>query len=288
MKSQTGFGRSENINQFGSVTVEIRSVNGRFFEFSLKAPRLIMGLEEQIRNKLIKQIVRGTIEVKISLRLQKSVVPVVDLEMAKFFYEKIKILEKELNCKEPISVDKLLMLPEVIKIEEIEDSKNIWELLEPALNDAINKVLEFKIKEGLHLTKDISSQISSIEKTIAKVEKRVPKMIKENMTNMQNRIKEMLGVVEIDQTKLANEIAFFVDKVDINEEIKRLKSHINQFKETLKDKEAIGKKLEFISQEMTREINTMGSKSNDIEITNNVLLMKNLNEKIKEQIRNIE
>ena len=287
MLSQTGYGRGTNQTEAGSATVEIKAVNGKFLDFVLKAPRSVSIYEEQIKKEIMAVASRGTIEVRVNVNLAVSSRPTLNLEVAKGYLALSNELSKALKVKNTLTSAKLMAMDNVVEEKENEDEERVWALVLPALKDAVKMFKAFKAKEGKNMQKDLASWADVIADELKQVKGRVPKMLAENQERMRARIQELLGSVEIDEAKLANEIAFFVDRVDINEEIKRLESHLEQYNKLLEEKTP-GKQIEFLSQEMTREINTMGSKSNDIEITKHVLQMKNANEKIKEQMRNIE
>lgn len=287
MLSQTGYGKGESQTELGSCQLEIKAVNGKFLDITLKAPRQIAAIEEQIKKEIQKVATRGTVEVRISLNLNQKPELMLNSQLVAAYKAAAGGLKK-LGIKNDLKASKLLFAPDVLSFAEKSiDSKELWQLVLPSLKAALKMFVSFKQKEGKNMQADLAQMGEQISKELAEVKKRVPKMLKENQDKMRTRIKELLGSTELDEAKMANEIAFFVDRVDINEEIKRLESHLGQYAELLKET-APGKQIEFLSQEMTREINTMGSKSNDIEITKHVLAMKNANEKIKEQMRNIE
>lgn len=211
-----------------------------------------------------------------------------DLKVAEKFREAAKKISKELKIKDDLKISKLLSFPDVVSIRKQEiNEEELTELLSPALQTAISAIHTMRKTEGKNLARDIKSIASDIKKDLDKIEKQVPKMLESIHTKQKQRVKELLGEIEIDEGKLANEMAFWADKLDIHEEIERLKSHLLQLDKMTKE-EGVGKKLEFLAQELTREINTTGSKSNDIEITKLVLSMKSHVERLKEQIRNIE
>jgi len=288
MLSQTGYGKGTNENDLGKITIEIKSVNGKFLDIALKAPRQILCIEEDIKKEIQKVASRGTVEARVNLELKVQSLPLVNYELAKSYACIAKKIAKTAKIKNDLHASKMLQMPDVLSSSETEISnKDLLLLVKPALKSALNMFAAFKQKEGKNMQKDLEGFGEEIAEKLKEVKNRVPKMLKENQEKMRKRVQELLGSVELDESKLANEIAFFVDRVDINEEIKRLESHLGQYRELMGEKTP-GKQIEFLSQEMTREINTMGSKSNDIEITKCVLAMKNANEKIKEQMRNVE
>lgn len=283
MLSQTGYGRGINSNQYGKATVEVKAVNGKFLDIVAKGR--VSQIEELIKKEVQRATTRGSVEVRVFLDLVSSSASV-NLNLAKSQLKLAKQLSKQTGAKQNVGAKELLATPGVVVDSDLEPEQ-LLSLVFPALQSALTAFAEFKKKEGQELAKDLKEQGRQIEQLLSMVEARVPVMLTENKEKMRARIKEILGDIVLDETKLANEIAYFIDRVDINEEIKRLKSHMLQYNGLL-GQLICGKQLEFLSQEMTREINTMGSKSNDIEITNCVLAMKNVNEKIKEQIRNAE
>ncbi|MBS4536118.1 YicC family protein [Clostridium sp. D2Q-14] len=292
IKSMTGFGRGENDDGIRKFTVEIKSVNHRYNDVIVRMPKHFSYLEENIKNRIKEKIKRGRVEVYINLEnLQTSNLDVkVDMDLAKSYKNALELLNKELYLNTLVTLDQIIKYPDVINVEKEKDEEDvIWNVLSIALNQALENLYNMRIKEGKKLAEDIIKRSEYIESLVKEIEKKSPIVVEEYKEKLEDRIKSILDEsVEIDDMKLANEVAYFADKSSITEEIVRLYSHIEQLINTLESKDSVGRKLDFIVQEMNREANTMGSKVGDIEITNNVVEIKSELEKIREQIQNIE
>ena len=287
----TGFGRGIAENDNYSLNIEIKSVNHRFSEIYLRLPKQLNSLEDGIKKKVGCKIKRGKIDIFIGLdRLQtKNPLLKLDKDLAIAYYK--SILELSDSCRIPVDLaaSELINMPGVYNLEAAEDDlEEISSLLDIAVADALDGLLKMRTEEGRVMLKDLTGNINALSQSIKKINELSQSVVDEQKQKIEQRIALLLDEVEVDQSKLANEIAFFADKVDINEELTRLASHIQQFLVSLQLEEPIGRKLDFILQEMLREINTIGSKSNNLTINNQVIESKNLLEKIKEQIQNIE
>lgn len=291
IKSMTGFGRGESSDEIHSFNVEIRSVNHRYNDIIVKMPKHINYLEEKVKESIKKKINRGRIEVYINLEyIDDSAVEVkVDLSLAKAYKNALEDLINRLDMEDDVNLFHILNFSDVVKTERKElDEDETWTCLNLAVEEALNSLMNMRIKEGLALKSDLETQLDIMYDIIEKIEERSPLVVKDYKEKLELRIKEILNVDYIDEEKLAYEVAFFADRSDINEEVIRFKSHIKQFRESLEDEEPVGRKLDFLIQEMNREINTIGSKANDLAISNHVVTIKSQLEKMREQVQNIE
>ncbi|MDR7856397.1 YicC/YloC family endoribonuclease [Tissierella sp.] len=292
VKSMTGFGRGEFGNNLYNFKVEIRAVNHRYNDIIVKMPRHIGYLEESIKKIIKTQINRGKVDVYVNLEyINDSAIGIkVDIPLAKVYKAALEELALELNIEDNIRLNNILGLSEIIKTERKElDEDIIWDSLKNALDIALLDIVGMKSVEGEELKNDMVSKLSIIEDKVIEIEKRSPLVVLEYRDKLKERINELLeNNGSLDEDKLNYEVVFFADKSNINEEIVRLKSHIKQFISILKEKDAVGRKLDFLIQEMNREVNTIGSKANDIVISQNVVELKSEIEKIREQVQNVE
>ena len=292
IRSMTSFGRSSSEEGKKRVfTVEMKSVNSRYLDVNIRMPKSIISLEEEIRKMISNSLNRGKVDVFINIKNynEGAGVPKVDINLAQGYLQCFKEIEEKLNIKNDISVMQIARFPEVITmIEEEYKIDEIWEELKPLISSSLDMMINMREVEGEKLKEDILIKINQIEELVSKVEEfadSIPKVFKQKL---EERLKDLLGNVEVDENRIATEVCILADKATVDEEIIRLNSHINQVRETLKLNEPIGRKLDFIVQEMNRETNTIGSKSSDIKMTNIVIDIKNILEKIREQVQNIE
>ena len=292
IRSMTSFGRSNSEEGKKRVfTVEMKSVNSRYLDVNIRMPKSIISLEEEIRKMISNSLNRGKVDVFINIKNynEGAGVPKIDINLAQGYLQCLKEIEEKLNIKNDISVMQIARFPEVITMIEEEDKiDEIWEELKPLISSSLDMMINMREVEGEKLKEDILIKINQIEELVSKVEEfadSIPKVFKQKL---EERLKDLLGNVEVDENRIATEVCILADKATVDEEIIRLNSHINQVKETLKLNEPIGRKLDFIVQEMNRETNTIGSKSSDIKMTNIVIDIKNILEKIREQVQNIE
>lgn len=291
IKSMTGFGRG-NIDQDGrSFTVEIKSVNHRYCDLNIKMPKSLLSLEDRIRKVIQEKVTRGKVDVFITQNNyeKQGAKVVLDEKLADSYVECLNKIKERYDIKENISLALISKFPDVVNLkQEEEDAENLWEILSLPLRDAVNLLVDMREREGLKLEKNILLKCDYIKSLLDKIEEKSPLVVEEYKERLNERLKELLGEGQVDENRIAVEVALFADKSAIDEEIVRLNSHLVQLKETFNLNEAVGRKLDFIIQEMNREINTIGSKANNLEVTNNVLNIKNEIEKIREQIQNIE
>lgn len=289
----TGFGRGEINDGIRNFIVEIKSVNHRYNDTLVKMPKHIGYLEDSIKKQIRNVVNRGRVEVYINLEyISEGEVEVdVDLPLAQSYKNAIDLLCEEIGLKNDISVELFTKFPDILKTKKRqEDEDEIWLCLNKAVDMALKNLIIMRIEEGQELAKNIKSKLLNINEIVKEIEKRAPLIVIEYKEKLRNRINELLDEkYEIDENKLANEVAYYADKSSIDEEIVRLYSHINQFIDTLQsDEDTVGRKLDFLVQEMNREVNTIGSKVGDISVTNYVVELKSEMEKIREQIQNIE
>ncbi|MBQ2890872.1 MAG: YicC family protein [Clostridia bacterium] len=290
LKSMTGFGRAEMVIEGFTVSVQIRSVNHRYMDIALRIPRFYNFLEDKIRQKVAEYISRGKIEVAVSLKEQEGDDRVITLNrsLAENYIEVLKELAS-LGVEDDIKVSTVARYNDIFSVEykEIDEDK-MFEIINTALTSAFSEFNKMRSEEGERLEKDILFHLDNIANELKKIEEQSPQTVKLYRENLENKMRELLGDAKVDETRLITETAIFADKVAIDEETVRLRSHIKAFKSALNTDKPIGKKLDFIIQEMNRETNTIGSKANDIEIASLVVEIKSEIEKIREQIQNIE
>ncbi len=291
IKSMTGFGRSTYENDGREYIVEIKSVNNRFNDINIKMPRNLNYLEEKIRKQILSNISRGKVEVSIQLNNNSDLGKKINLntDIANRYIEELKKLTEETNIIDNINIMDIAKFPDVLNIKIDEEAEEIIEKeLFIALDSAIDSFLDMRQKEGSKIKVDLENRIEVIKQKIEQISSISAGLVDEYVVKLETRIKELLKTDVVDQTRLAQEVVIYSDKCSVEEEITRLKSHISQFLNLLNENIAIGKKLDFLIQEMNRETNTIGSKANNLEITNFVVDIKTELENVREQIQNIE
>mgnify|MGYP004531493249 FL=1 len=291
IKSMTGFGRSTYENEGREYIVEIKSVNNRFNDVNIKMPRNLNYLEDKIRKQILNNISRGKVEVSIQLNNNSDLGKKINLntDIAKKYIEELKKLTQETNIIDNINIMDVAKFPDVLNIRIDEEAEEVIQKeLFTALEGAINSFLDMRQKEGSKIKVDLENRIEVIKQKIEQISSISAGLVDEYIVKLETRIKELLKTDVVDQTRLAQEVVIYSDKCSVEEEITRLKSHISQFLNLLNENIAIGKKLDFLIQEMNRETNTIGSKANNLEITNLVVDIKTELENVREQIQNIE
>lgn len=292
IKSMTSFGRAQ--SEEGKdlcFSIEMKSVNHRYLDINIRMPKTMLSLEEKIRNIISKRLNRGKVDVFINYKNYSNISgkAVLNLELAKGYYNCLKEIEHNLNVIDDISVTKIARFPDVITIEEREENlEEIFSEIAPLVESALNLMEEMRLREGAKLKDDILVKLELIEGYVKKIGSLADVVPKNYKKKLEERLSELLSGVDIDESRIALEVAIFSDKAAVDEEITRLKSHLSQIRNTLFLDEPVGRKLDFIIQEMNREANTIASKSSDINMTNIVIEIKNILEKIREQIQNIE
>ena len=290
IKSMTGFGKYNEIRNEREYQIEVKSVNHRYLDISVKLPRQLSYLEEIIKKEVSKKIKRGKIDIFVTFNnnSQEGRELRIDKELAKTYIEKVKEISEEESILSNINVVEILKLPDVLNMKYNQEDEQIKQEAISVLQVAIEQLLNMRKEEGKKIYDDLMRRIEAIESKIIKISEKSTGLIQEYVVKLEGRIKEIMQTEEIDKSRIAQEVVIYADKSSIEEEITRLKSHVIQFKDLLQSNEAVGKKLDFIIQEMNRETNTIGSKSNCLEITNSVINMKTELEDIREQIQNIE
>lgn len=291
IKSMTGFGRCEIQQDSKKFTVELKSVNHRYLDVNIRMPKKLNFFETSIRTLLKSYANRGKVDIFITYedlsQAQSSVKynPLIAAEYVKYF----KQMEEEFGLENDINVSALARFPEVLTMEEqVEDEEELWNGLKKALEGAFAQFVETRITEGENLKKDILAKLTFLEQEVSAVEERSPQIVAEYRQKLEEKVAELLADTQMEENRLAAEVILYADKICTDEEVVRLKSHIQHMRATLEEKEGIGRKLDFIAQEMNREANTILSKANDIEVSNHAISLKTEIEKIREQIQNIE
>ena len=287
----TGYGRSTGTSSAGNITVEVKSVNHRFCDTAIKLPSKLTFCEAKIKKEIEKVITRGRIDLNINIESTESTTKNfnVDIPLAKAYIAAVKKLKTELSLEGEPSITDLMQLKDIIiPCEEAADHNTIMTELTEPVRGALASLNEMRLEEGKNMAADIREHLAHIEDTVTKVSTRQPEVINQYKAKLKERIEKLADGVEVDEVRLAQEVAHLADRSDISEEIVRLKSHLKQFSTLLEEGGVLGRKLDFLVQEMNREINTVGSKSNDSEISLSVVAVKADIEKIKEQVQNIE
>ena len=287
----TGFGRFEKVEGTRHYTVEIKSVNHRYLDMSVKLPKKLNHFEVSIRNLLKKYILRGKVDVYISFVDEKeSQVSVhYNKELAKAYYENLCQMSEDLGLENDIRISGLSRYPEVFTLEEqTEDEEELWSELEETVRGAAERFVESRITEGEHLKSDLTDKLNQMKTYVDYVEERSPQIVAEYRAKLTAKVEELLGDTKLDQSILATEITLYADKICVDEETVRLRSHLEQMNTMLTTGGAIGRKLDFLLQEMNRESNTIGSKCTDVKLARIVVDIKAELEKIREQTQNIE
>jgi len=291
IKSMTGFGRGENLSENREVTVEIRSVNHRYFEFSSRIPRSCGYLEEKLKSFLQEHISRGKVEISVQIKAINSsdTELVVNQSVIDTYISTLRTIAKKLRLKDDLSASTLLRINDAFDTrKKADDEEEILSEVLKAAAVAVEKYNEMRTREGENLKADILSRLDNIEKNVACVEENSEETIKAYRERLYARIKDVLGDRQIDDQRVLTEVAIFSDKIAVDEETVRLKSHISQMREMLSGTQPVGRKLDFLIQEFNREANTIGSKCQNVNTAQTVVDIKSDIEKIREQIQNIE
>lgn len=291
IKSMTGFGRVQETVDGMNVTVELRSVNHRYFEFTAKVPRAYGFLEEKLKTFTNSLVSRGKIECYVAVeQLEESETTVsVNASLAKGYVDALRQLSEMFDLSADISAAALSRYPDVLVLQKTAaDEERIWNAVRSVAEKAVRRFIEMRSTEGEKLKADILSRADTILEHVAFVEVRSPQTVKEYNEKLKQRMEELLGSTQIDEQRLLTEAAIFADKIAVDEETVRLRSHISQLRTFMEADEPIGRKLDFLVQEINREANTIGSKAQDVEIAKRVIAIKAEVEKIREQVQNIE
>lgn len=289
--SMTGYGRSEINLDDAQIHVEMRSVNHRFSEVSIRMPRELYSYEDAVKKKVLNHVRRGRIDVFITLESQVSPSLLqVNWDLANQYYSIAREMGEKFKISGELSLKDMMTLPEVVRIEESETQIELYQgpLLQ-AVEEAALLLKEMRRREGETLAEDLSKRIKYMKEVLHNLKGVAPKVADAYREKIQQRVEEYIGnQAQVDEGRLLNEVAIFSERADITEEMIRLDSHFSQFQQILQEEEPIGRKLDFLVQECHREINTIGSKSNHLEISQMVILLKSELEKVKEQVQNIE
>ena len=294
IRSMTGYGRAEAVLGGRKYVVEIKSLNHRYLELSLRIPANLLPLEMEIKKKINEQLIRGKIDITIRREtysgIEGSRLLEVNLPLVKNYYDLLIQLKDLFNLKEDITLDMMAGLKDVfIPLETLEDEITVlWEGLAGVLSNAIAALIGMRQKEGEVLGQDLKARLYLINEHLDEINARAPQIVLEYQKRLVARIRELMDGMVIDESRLSQEVAIMAEKSDITEEIVRFRSHIKQFFEMLKSPEAMGRKVDFLIQEMNREVNTIGSKSNDAEISCHVIEIKSELAKLREQVQNLE
>lgn len=291
MKSMTGYGRGEANDEHRKVTVELKAVNNRYLEINSRFPRALSFLDDCVKKQIQDIIKRGTIDVIYTYEhigeSEKTVK--VDFALAEEYLKAAQDIKSKFVLENDITTMSVLKMPDVLTVTAAEENQEILSnLFASATSQAVAALDRARITEGKSVQKDFEKLIANITTALNSVVERAPLVVSDYKEKINKRVAEILNDIPVDESRLATEVAVFADRCDINEEISRLSSHIEQFNVIIHSDEPVGRKLDFIGQEMNREMNTMGSKANDLTLTKLVIEMKNELEKIKEQIRNVE
>ena len=289
IRSMTGYGRGESKAEYFWV-VELKSVNHRFLDIYVRLPRPWLQLEEKIKNFIKEKISRGWVDVFVSLKSDNIPSEIkIDKNIVENYYKKLVEIKQDIGFEGPISLSLLSMMPEIFSLEELEPSEqDMWDSLEPALNEAVSNLIVMRQKEGHNLWQDILMRLQIIEDKTEQIYARSDVVVEEYRQRLVQNIQKLAQDITLDPERLEAEVVLFAERSNITEEVIRLRSHIEQLRGMENSDGSVGKKMEFIIQEMYRETNTIGSKSSDNDIIKEVIEIKSELEKIREQIQNIE
>ncbi|MBE6840026.1 MAG: YicC family protein [Ruminococcus sp.] len=291
IKSMTGYGRAQQVIDGRDILVEIRSVNHRYFEFSSRIPRAYGYLDEKLKSFLQGKVCRGKVEAAVTINNieGKDALIQVNKSIARGYIDALREANEELQLRDDLTLSNLLRFPDTFNIQKtVDDEEEIWNAVSSVAAEAIEKFIAMREAEGARLKNDVLTRSGFILENVSRVETLSPETVENYRNRLYQKLKEVLESTEVDMQRIVTEAAIFADKVAVDEETVRLRSHISQLEGLLESDEAIGRKLDFIVQEMNREVNTIGSKCQDVNITKIVVEMKSEIEKIREQIQNIE
>lgn len=288
----TGFGRGEQANDGLKATVEIKSVNNRYSDITIRMPQSLRHIESDLQDLVRNHVDRGKLNISIKVERQDSAELdiAIDPKVVKSYRNLLQQLKESTGIEDPIRLEHLLSFNElfVTKEEDEQELEIMGDVVRKATVKALDQLKQMREQEGSHLAEDLAMRLENMEVSLEKIERRSAERIPEARNRLHERIQNLVGEEKFDPERLELEIALLADKLDITEEIVRLKAHFKFFREAMKQEGTVGRKLNFLSQEMNREINTIGSKSNDSEIAHDVVELKEILEKIREQIQNIE
>jgi uncharacterized protein (TIGR00255 family) len=286
----TGYGVGRVKAEDGECLAEIKSLNNKYCDINIKNNFQSLEIEQKMEKLIKNRVSRGKVNILVKVEnyglIEEKII--LNEDVADSCYKNLKNLQKKYKLKEEISIDSMLKFKDIFKIVKEEESAKIWSLVKKATNLALDSLLKMREREGTVLVADIRKRVRKIQKLIDKIEKYSKSLPLEYRDKFLRKIKDLTDGLNVDEGRIELEAAIFAEKTDITEEITRLKSHLIQFDDLLNSKESVGRKMDFLTQEINREVNTIGSKTNDIEVTSLVVLVKSELEKIREQARNIE
>jgi uncharacterized protein (TIGR00255 family) len=293
VRSMTGYGRAEAILDGQKYTVEIKSLNHRFLEISLRLPASLSALEMEIKKKIGEPLLRGKIDVSIRRDVQSSAENgqylALNLPLAQNYFNLLMQLKQSLNLQDDIRLEMIAGQKDVFQMAELpQDDSALWQGLATVLEEALAGMMEMRRREGEILSRDLSARLDLMAQLLSRIEAKAPQVVLEYQKRLTDRVRELTSGLVVDEGRLSQEVAFFAEKSDITEEIVRLRSHLGQFLEMLDSEEAIGRKVDFLIQEMGREVNTIGAKSSDADISKQVIEIKSELAKLREQVQNLE
>lgn len=293
MKSMTGYGRAESIIDDKKVSIEIKSLNHRFLEIFVRLPGVFSPLEPEVKRKVTDRFARGRIEVSIRRDAEQSANAEGRLELnmplIRNYYSMLSSLKQELQLKDEINLDLLLGIKDAVTVAETEiDLAHVWENLQKILEEAMDSLESMRAQEGEIIGKDLQGRIGLLESFLKRIGNKAPQVVSEYQKRLSERVKDLMGNFPVDEVRIAQEVAIMAERCDITEEIVRFQSHLIQMDSIMKSNEAVGRKIDFLLQEMNREANTIGSKSPDAEISQIVVDIKTELSRLREQVQNIE
>ncbi len=291
IRSMTGYGKAQKLVDGREIAVEIRSVNHRFFEFSARVPRSMGYLEEKLKSFVYQYVSRGKVDISVTVvsidEMDSQVL--VNTPLAKGYLDALRNLSRELGVEDDVTMSTLARFHDIFVLQKVDaDADALWEAVRQVAEEALTSYLAMRAAEGEKLRADILNRLDVIEGYVARVEERSPQTVEEYRAKLYAKLCEVLGDQQIDEQRILTEAAIFADKIAVNEETVRLRSHIAQMRQFLQSPQPVGRKMDFLVQEFNREANTIGSKAQDIEIARIVVELKSEIEKIREQVQNIE
>ena len=293
MKSMTGYGRGESAQDGFKITVELGAVNRRQSEISVNLPRELEMLEAQIRDAINSRVARGRVTARISIHAAEGKLSArmhINLPLAKAYATELNRLAKQLKLSGEVTLDQIVRAPGVFQTdEELAEAEIVWPIVEKALKQALTALVKMREREGAHLAQDLAARVGVMRKCVGQIQKHAPQTAENYRHQLVGRIKSAgLESIAPDDERLLREVVLFADRSDISEELTRLQSHFQQFEDCRKSREPVGRTLDFLAQEMNREVNTIGSKANDALISREVVTLKAELEKFREQAQNVE
>jgi len=291
IKSMTGFGKGRVVGDVGTITVEIRSLNHKYFDVVSRLPNHLSVFDDKVRDYVKRRIRRGRVNLSVSWEGKEKAKALfsLDMNLARRYHRELLKLKKTLKLKDDLSIEQILSLPEVITYEQKrENVRRLWPHLKKALERALNKLDRMRQAEGKRLLHDLLKRVRRIRSYLGNIENQLPRAIEKYRKNLFQKVKALSRAKKLDQDRIAEEVALFVRNSDVSEELTRIKSHLKAFKAALRNQKEAGKELDFIAQELFREANTIGAKSGNFHISQWVIKIKSQIEKMREQLQNVE